>query len=211
MVFNRVHIHRCPNGFLILEIKEYIEGIHPLPLTKDRRRQSLHRWRFQELAAYQSLAGSLKFLGHRILPQAAFAASHLRQAVGRLTVSYMFIVNQLLAGLKRLEPMITFRSFVSLDKPCYLAFSDASQGSSSSGRTGYISGIFLSAEGAKVFQSLERLSCNQKRVPFSSMGAEILAAASAADRGSLRAQSISILNRNEIYVPLVLSGDSRGL
>lgn len=43
------------------------------------------------------------------------------------------------------------------------------------------------------------------------MGAEIMAATSSADRGSLMAQSIRILNGHGIKLPIVLAVDSRGL
>ena len=211
LVFNRLHIHKCGDGSLVLGMQEYVDSINPLSVTKERRRQSSHRATLEELTAYQGLSGSLNFLGHGILPQAAFTASYLQQAVGRLKVSNLVVANQLLSELKTLAPTLTFKSPKSLEQPCYLAFSDASQGTSSYGQTGYISGIFLPAGGASVFHTLDWLSCKQKRVAFSSTGAEILAAASSADRGSLMAQSISILTGATKCLPFVLTVDSRGL
>ena len=211
LVFNRLHIHKCKDGSLVLGMQEYVDSITPLPVTRERRRQSLHRCTLEELTAYQGLAGSLNFVGHAILPQVAFAAIHLQQAVGRLKVSNLVVANQLLSELKTLAPTLTFKSPKSLEIPCYLAFSDSSQGTSSYGQTGYISGIFLPAGGENIFHTLDWLSCKQKRVAFSSMGAEILAAASSADRGSLMAQSIRILNDDEKNLPFVLTVDSRGL
>lgn len=162
LVFNRIQIHQREYGSLILDMQEYVDSIRPLTLTKQRRKKSSHRCTSAELTAYQRLAGSLNFLGHGILPQAAFAASHPQQAVGRLKVSNLVVANQILSELKTLAPILTFKSPNSLEQPCFLAFSDASQGSSSYGQTGYVSGIFLPAGGANIFHTPDWLSCKQK-------------------------------------------------
>ena len=138
LVFNSHHIHKCGDGSLVLGMQEYVDSINPLLVTRERRRQSSHRFTLQERTAYQVLAGSLNFLGHRILSQAAFATSHLQQSVGRLKASNLVVSNQLLSELQTLAPTLTFKSPKSLEQPCYLAFSDASQGKSSYGQTGYI-------------------------------------------------------------------------
>ena len=114
LVFNRLHIHRETSGSLILNMQEYVDKILPIPLAKGRRRKSREKCTPQELTAYQALAGSLNFLGHGILPQAAFAASNPQQSVGRLHVSNLITANQVLTELRSLSPILTFRSPTSL-------------------------------------------------------------------------------------------------
>lgn len=58
---------------------------------------------------------------------------------------------------------------------------------------------------------LDWLSCKQQRVSFSSIGAEILAAASSADRGALISECLQVLNGASLPLPLVLTIDSHGL
>jgi hypothetical protein len=65
-----------------------------------------------------------------------------------------------------------------------LAWSDAAHGSTY-GQSGYLGGLRLSADQqtTSVFHLLDWSSSKQSRVSFSSIGSEILAAATAADRG----------------------------
>jgi len=119
--------------------------------------------------------------------------------------------NKVLAEIKSLSPSLRFQSSGKLDNPSYLAFSDASQGSGSYGQTGYISGVYLPAGGENIFHALDWLSCKQSRVSFSSIGAEILAAATSADRGSLMSERITALHNAETTLPFVLTVDSHGL
>lgn len=211
LVFTRLYIHRGSYRSIVLGTREYVDRVYLLPIGKDRRKQSSHRFSAEHLTNYQGLAGSLNFLGHAILTQAAFAADHLQQSIGRFKVSHLMAAKQVLSELKPLSLTLTYKSVGFTETSCYSAFSDASQGLSWYGKTGYISGIFLPAEGANVIHALGWPSCNQKRLDFSSMGAEIIVAASSADLGSLMTQSISILNENQTNLPLVLTVDCRGL
>lgn len=65
--------------------------------------------------------------------------------------------------------------------------------------------------GARIHHSIDWLSCKQNRVSFSSIGAEILAAAPSTDSGLLMAESIARVTDVQPPIPFVLSIDSHGL
>ena len=86
--------------------------------------------------------------------------------------------NQLLRTIMNLRPQIKYISpdntYHSLKNSSILSFSDASQGKTTYGQTGYISGIHFQNN---TYHVLDWNSSKQYRVSFSSMGAEIIAAA----------------------------------
>ena len=86
-----------------------------------------------------------------------------------------------------------------------------SQGSNSYGQTGYLSGMHLSAGGERIYHLVDWHSAKKSRVSFSSIGAEILAAAYSADRGSLMSNCIAKLYGSSAKLPFILSVDSHGL
>lgn len=116
----------------------------------------------------------------------------------------------MLAELKQLRAESLLLAPDTLEDPSYLAYSDASQGSSSYGQTGYISGLYLSG-GRNIFHVLDWHSSKQSRVVFSSIGAEILAAATSTDRGSLMAERHKVLYGSPKTLPFVLTVDYNGL
>lgn len=212
LVFNRLHIHQNPSFDVHVSMQEYMQTIQPIVVPHHRKKNmENNRCSQTELTAFLGLTGSLNYLGHGALPQASFAASHLQQLVGRLTVRDLVTANKVLAELQQLSPTLTYLSPEELADPCYLAFSDASQGKTPYGQTGYVSGIHLPAGGASVFHVLDWLSKKQSRVSFSSIGAEILAAATSADRGSLIAEQLQVVHDSQEKLPFILTVDSHGL
>ena len=173
LVFNRLLITQDEDYTVHIHMREYMETIKPIDITQDRRRQVQDGCSTDELREYQGLTGSLNFLGHGVLPHAAFAASLLQQLIPRLKVEHLLTANKMLANIKDLDPTLTYRTITANSDPCYLAFSDASHGSSSYGQTGYVSGIFLPAGGGGSYHVLDWLSAKQPRVSFSSIGSEI--------------------------------------
>lgn len=211
MMFNRLNIEQHADKSVSVDMEEFMDTIRPIDITRARRKQQEDKCTELEKKSFLALTGSLNFLGHGVLPQAAFVASHLQQLIGRLTVAHLVTANKALMEVKSLSPKILFRTPSLLASPTYLAFSDASQGKSSYGQTGFISGIHFTSESGPIFHPLDWLSAKQHRVSFSSIGAEIIAAATSADRSALMSQSISEVLGNARKLPLVLTVDSHGL
>ena len=169
---------------------DYIEEIEPIALTRSRRKLQEASCNFEELRIIQKIAGPLNYLGHGILPPAWLFASRLQQFVGNLKVSHLFIANNALRSLKRLSPSLCYQSTANKLDLCdsnvsVFAFSDASTGNTPYGQTCYISGLLLPTGGKNAFHVLDWHSSKQSRVSFSSVGADILAAAESADRSIL--------------------------
>lgn len=211
LIFHRLHIHQERNGTIVINMREYLDKIIPIDISRPRRKNQTDKCTPLEVTAFKALAGSLNFLGHGVLPQASFAASYLQQHSARLLVETLVTANKVLAEIKSLDPCMKFISPSSLHNPSYLAFSDESTGMGSYGQTGYVSGIFLLAGDVQIYHVIDWLSSKQTRVSFSSIGAEILAAATSADRGSHMSETVGILNRSKPSLPFVLSIDSLGL
>lgn len=108
LVFNGLQIHQRPCGSVTATTQEYVYKIPPIEVPKKRRRKNQEKCSTAELTAYQALAGSLNFLRHGILPQAAFAAGYLQQAVGRVRVLDLINGNKVVSEIKALSPVFLF-------------------------------------------------------------------------------------------------------
>ena len=160
LIFNRLHIRQEEDFSVYVNMKEYLQTIQPLEIPHLRRKEHNSKCKKEEVSNFLGLTGSLNYLGHGILPQASFPASHLQQMVGRLTVSCMVTANKTLARIKSLDPSLVYRfPRLLLDFPSYLAFSDASQSRGAYGQTDYISGVYLSAGGERIYHVIDWLSC----------------------------------------------------
>ena len=71
--------------------------------------------------------------------------------------------------------------------------------------------MYLPAGGERIYHVVDWLSCKQSRVCFSSIGAEILAAATSTDRGSLMAERLQEVHGSSSALPFILTVDSNGL
>ena len=117
------------------------------------------------------------------------------------------MANNTLRSLKKLDPKVKFISPEKAPSPraCIIqSFADASTGSSAYGQTGLITGILLPrGDGSEetLFHPLLWHSSKQSRVSFSSVGAEILAAADAADRSLHVRECLATILQNKRCLP----------
>lgn len=212
LIFNRLHISQKLDRTVVLNMREYMDKILPMVIPTSRRKFPNTPSTTEEIKLYQGLGGSLNFPRHEILPQACFFAIILQQSIVSLTVSGLLNASICLSEPKTLDCSLTFSSVTFASSPSYLAFSDASHGSTY-GQTGYVSAMFLPGGGAvgrSVFHVIDWISSKQVRVSFSSVGAEIIAAATTTDRCSLLAERITLLYGSLSPLPFVLTVDSNG-
>ena len=215
LLFNRLQIECRSNGDVFISMQEFFDTIDSLPISRARRKQQNERATHVELRSLQALAGKLNYLGHGILPQASLVASKMQQFVADLRVSHLCQANTALSQLRRLRPSLLYKS--SRSRPglpphsFLLTFSDASTGNSSYGQTGFLSGLLLLAGGTAHFHCVDWHSSKQSRVSFSSIGAEILAAAESTDRSILLSDCITRTLELNDALPLALTVDSFGL
>ena len=126
-------------------------------------------------------------------------------------MAHLCTANKCLQEMRNLNPQLMYPKPEKIQSPTFLGFSDVSQGKSSYGQTGYVAGIHLPAKGGGIYHLIDWISGKKGRIFFSSIGAEILAAATSADRGSMMAESIQNLLAFQAGLPFVLTVDSNGL
>lgn len=192
-------------------MQKYLDKICLLESDRLRHKQQLRKCTAKGVTAFKVLAGSLNFLGNEVLPQALFAGSHLQQMCRRLMVKDWVTTHKVLPEVRSLYPSIWFNASSDLSLPIYLACSDAQIGSGSYGQNGYVSGISLPSGGRGIYYVIDWLSCKQSWVSFSSIGAEIHAAATFSNRAVHMVEGITVINPAENNRPFVLSIDTYGL
>jgi len=129
-------------------------------------------------------------------------------------VSDLKEANTVLQEVRALKPLIEYKSPTASYEAKYLAFSDGAQGKGSYGQSGYVSGIFFQSQvsnAALLYHVTDWYSGKQSRVSFSSIGCEILAAATSCDRAVSMVRAIQLLHDSPSKLPLVLTLDSLGL
>jgi Reverse transcriptase (RNA-dependent DNA polymerase) len=194
-MFNALHVVQDPEFFAVeVDMVDYISKITKIPISPNRRKEAESTATTEERFQYQSLAGTLNFYGHGILPPACFVASHLQQQLGTVRVKHLILANRLVRQLLMLKPICKYLPFPADLQSCHLlALSDASH-SNAYGQSGYVAGVeFKCSSSQSLFHCIDWSSSKQSRVSFSSIGSEILAAVSGADRGYALTASINLL------------------
>lgn len=175
------------DGSVNMGMHSYLERIKPISVSRGRRHLPHSSADDRERSEYRTLAGTLLYLGQAVLPQACYVASRLQQRLGSLTVRHLLEGNEMLRELSALRAQVTFRRPGDIDSITVCTISDASHGGNDSvyGQTGIICGLRIVSRAPKeeLFHPLVWSSHKQRRVSYSSFGAEILAAAAADDRG----------------------------
>jgi Reverse transcriptase (RNA-dependent DNA polymerase) len=195
-IFNALNITQDHSSSSItMDMLDYPAKCIPLSFSPTRLKESDIPATPEERTDYQSLAGTLNFFGHGGLPPACFVDSYLQQQLGDLRVHHLAHANSLLKEILQLQPKLYFPSAPAQSHdPHLVAWSDAAHGTTY-GQSGYLAGLQLtgSTPDSSILHTLDWSSSKQRRVSFSSIGSEILAAASAADRGKAFALSFRIL------------------
>jgi hypothetical protein len=213
-VFNALQITQDAFFFAVtLDMHAYVPKLILVDISSNRRKDPSLSATADERYQYQSLAGTLNFCGHGVLPPACFVASHLQQQLGNLKVQHLLQANTLVKQLLQLQPVCYYPTLpVDLQSCHLLALSDAAH-ANSYGQSGYVAGIeFKCSAGPSIFHCIDWSSSKQSRVSYSSIGSEILAAASAVDRGYVLSASINFMFPSSPQpLPFELNVDSKGL
>jgi Reverse transcriptase (RNA-dependent DNA polymerase) len=213
-VFNALQITQDDASFAVtLDMHAFVPKIFLLDISSNRRKDPSLSATADERYQYQSLAGTLNFYGHGVLPPACFAASHLQQQLGNLQVQHLVQANTLVKQLLHLQPVCYYSALPVELQSCHLFALSYAAHVNSYGQSGYVAGIeFKCSTGFSIFHCIDWSSSKQSRVSFSSIGSEILAAASAVDRGYALTASINFLfPSSPVPLQFELNVDSKGL
>jgi hypothetical protein len=166
-----------------IDVAHYLAACSDIPLSAERRKQQDDECTPDERTAFLNLCRKLSYLGAVVMPQASFAASHLQQRLAYLRVSDLCEANVIMRNLRSLKAEIRFQNPSFIARVSMLAYSDAAH-SSIYGQGGYLAGLCIhQLNGTMLYFITDWHSASLKRVAFFSIGAEILAAANAADFG----------------------------
>lgn len=214
--FNGCKISQSMNNDIILSMSDYLEYIKPLNIARARRTTPMTQATNHELTGYRRLAGELTWIGCAVLPQASLIGSIMQQKIPNLSVQDLIEANQTLKELKQLRAFIRYqRPMKKLDHTEIVSFSDAAFNISKHqqyGQTGFLTGIRLcmANEDSTIYHVIDWSSTRQKRVSYSSYGAEILACTEADDRGFYMKQTLTSLYPQKAFEH-ILNVDSKGL
>lgn len=187
--FNGCELSQTPSGTITLSMAKYLLRVKPIELSRTRRKEQAERATQTEVSMLKSLAGVVNFLGSGALPQATYIASWMQQCTTQLTVEHLVETNNCVRELLKLDPIITFNRVCGhkVLSSYVCTFADAAFNvakTRSYGQTGLITGLLTNIEdGGAIYHIVDWTSNKQRRVCYSSYGAEILAAADADDRG----------------------------
>lgn len=123
------------------------------------------------------------------------AASKIQQRLGSLYVPDMIEANCMVRELLRLKPAILFRKPTEIKVSIIVTFSDASHSGVRQvyGQSCIVSGIMIDIPHRTIYHPVIRSTSKQKKISYSSYGAEILAAANADDRDYSLKQALHAL------------------
>lgn len=174
------------NGDIILSMAEYWKRVRIIPITRSRRKNRFAKATVRETQDYRALAGTLLYLGNGVMPQASLVVSIMQQKIGNLKVEHLIDANIMVAELMKLGSKIIYRKVSNPTDVCLFTLSDAAHPRNRDyGQIGILTGILAKSGhfSMDVFHLIYWTSHKQQRVSHSSYGAEIIAAATADDRG----------------------------
>jgi hypothetical protein len=169
------------DGSTTIDVAHYLAACSDIPLSAQKQKQQDDECTPDERTAFRTLCGKLGYLGATEMPQASFAASHLQQRLAYLLVSDLCEANVIMRNLRSLKAEIRCQNPSSIARVSELAYSDSPY-SGTYGQGGYLAALCIhQLDGTMFYFTTDWHSASLKRVAFSSTGAEILAAANAAD------------------------------
>lgn len=184
ILFNGCSIVKDEQGSVTVSMQQYLDDVTYLAVCKLRRKELEKLVTPHELTDFKRLCGELIWLGCSVLPQAAFMASFLQQQLPHLKVKHLVEANSMLRHLKTLRASIRYLRPPSSTDIIVKTYSDAARNVSkhmSYVQTGLITTLVF--QNCQVMHPIDWSSCKQKRVCYSSYGAEILTCTDADDRG----------------------------
>jgi hypothetical protein len=111
-IFNGLHIPQGDDFSIQFNINGFLGMCLPINLSPARRKSPDLPVESSERTAIQSLAGTLNFLGHGVLPEACYVASFLQQQLGSLRVEHLSMENRLLKDLQHCLPRYSILPFI---------------------------------------------------------------------------------------------------
>lgn len=214
--FNGCDITQDEQDNIKISMEAYMGEVKYIDISPERKKHRLDKTTDAEKAAFRSMAGEFVWAGSGTLPPASFIGSWMQQRVPRLTVEDLIQANGMLKEMRDMRAEVIYRSpKARIQRVVVTSFSDAAfniTNSTQYGQTGIVCGIRFVTDGVgnDVYHIIDWSSMRQKRVCYSSYGAEILACTEGDDRGYNIKMGLASLFPEQTFTH-ELNVDSKGL
>ena len=202
----------CQDGNCVIQVNAdgKLNKIVPHVLSRQRRKQSCDLLNRLEQFHFNSVNGSIGFIGVHAFPLAAFVSSYLQQRRNSASVKDIALQSSM---LKKLCTYGSSCKYISPPKGTFqlsvVVFADAAR-PSENGQIGILAGLLIGKLCKdSIFHVISWSSSLSKRPAKSSGSAEILAASIAVDEGMLLSAAFSVLLGTRI--PVIVIVDSKDL
>lgn len=185
-------------------------GLTPHTLGRSRRKESADDLNDLELFHFNSVNGSIGFVGVHASPIASYVSSYLQQVRNSTTVHDLTLQCSMLRRLYQLGSNSVYkRPVLGYLQLSVLVFSDAGR-AKERGQLEFLCGLLLGElKKGSVFHVLSWSSHLSKRPAKSIGSAEVLAAGSAIDEGILTSSALHVLLN--AFIPVIIAVDSKYL
>lgn len=117
--FDGCEIEQAKNDSITMSMVRYLERLEPIEISRSRKNEQDQMATATELTQYRSLACtisvqardryiSLMYLGHIVLPKAAYFNSKLKQLIPRVKIEQLIAGNNMLKEMLILVPKIMY-------------------------------------------------------------------------------------------------------
>jgi Reverse transcriptase (RNA-dependent DNA polymerase) len=96
------------DGLTTIEVSQYLAACSNISLSAQMRKQQKDESPPDKRTAFRTLCGKLSYLGATEMPQARFAASHLKKRLAYLRISDSCEANDIMRNLRSLKAKILF-------------------------------------------------------------------------------------------------------
>lgn len=193
-----------------LDAEDKLQNISESMVSRVRRKQAMDKLTSVELHRFNSVNGTVGFLGMTVSPLASFVASYLQQKRNCATVHHISEQNYLIRQLQRFGSTSQFhRPLSGTFELSVLVFSDAGR-PSEYGQLGNVCCLFFGAlQQNSIAHTLSWSSRLSKRPAELSGSAEVFAASCAIDDGKLLVEALNVLLQMHLSLRVVV--DSKDL
>ena len=185
-VFTGIRVHQWDDMSIELDQVEYIEGIEPINVPRDRRRNPDDPIDEPERKRFRQLIGSLQYAAVHTRPDISAKVGEMQSAVNSAKVAHLLEANRILQEAKRHKVTLMIVP-IQESKVTFCAFSDASFASSSN--LSAHQGTVIFATSSELLENNSAVVCpmawSSKKIPRvvrSTLGAEAIALSNSVDR-----------------------------
>ena len=184
--FTGIRLHQWDDSSIEMDQRDYVEGIEPINVSRERRKNPESPLTETERARFRQLIGSLQYAAVHTRADISAKVGELQSAVNRAQVTHLLEANRVLYEAKT-NPVSIMIVPIAENEVTFCAFSDASFASST--KLSAHQGSMIFATHSSILENQTAVVCpmawSSKRIPRvvrSTLGAEAFALSNSVDR-----------------------------